>query len=104
MLALLAEHDIELVVLARYMQILSRGFVAKYPNRIINIHHSFLPAFVGGRPVPPGARPGREAHRRHRALRDRRARRGADHRAGRRPRARTATASRTSSARAATSR
>ena len=50
MLALLAEHDIELVVLARYMQILSPGFVAKYPSRIINIHHSFLPAFAGGRP------------------------------------------------------
>ena len=49
-LALLAEHDIELVVLARYMQILSAGFVAKYPSRIINIHHSFLPAFAGGRP------------------------------------------------------
>ena len=50
MLALLAEHDIDLVVLARYMQILSPGFVAKYPSRIINIHHSFLPAFAGGRP------------------------------------------------------
>jgi formyltetrahydrofolate deformylase len=49
-LALLAEHDIELVVLARYMQILSAGFVAKYPSHIINIHHSFLPAFAGGRP------------------------------------------------------
>src|SRR6185369_10396972 len=50
MLALLAEHDIDLVVLARYMQVLSAVFVAKYPNRIINIHHSFLPAFAGGRP------------------------------------------------------
>ena len=50
MLALLAEHDIDLVALARYMQVLSAGFVAKYPNRIINIHHSFLPAFAGGRP------------------------------------------------------
>ncbi len=50
MLSLLAEHDIDLVVLARYMQILSPGFVAKYPSRIINIHHSFLPAFAGGRP------------------------------------------------------
>jgi formyltetrahydrofolate deformylase len=49
-LSLLAEHDIELVVLARYMQVLSAGFVAKYPSRIINIHHSFLPAFAGGRP------------------------------------------------------
>ena len=40
----------DLVVLARYMQILSPGFVARFPGRIINIHHSFLPAFVGGRP------------------------------------------------------
>jgi len=37
-------------VLARYMQILSDGFVAEYPHRIINIHHSFLPAFVGAKP------------------------------------------------------
>ncbi len=49
-IALLAEHRIELVVLARYMQILSPDFVAQYPERIINIHHSFLPAFVGARP------------------------------------------------------
>ena len=45
------------------------SFVARYPKRIINIHHSFLPAFAGGRPVPPGARAGREDHRRDRALR-----------------------------------
>jgi formyltetrahydrofolate deformylase len=38
------------VVLARYMQILSPDFIRHYPNRIINIHHSFLPAFTGGRP------------------------------------------------------
>jgi formyltetrahydrofolate deformylase len=43
-------NDVELVVLARYMQILSPEFTARYPSRIINIHHSFLPAFVGGRP------------------------------------------------------
>ena len=48
-LALLGD-DTELVVLARYMQILSEDFVARYPNRIINIHHSFLPAFIGARP------------------------------------------------------
>jgi len=47
---LLAEADIDLVVLARYMQILSADFVADWPQRIINIHHSFLPAFVGSRP------------------------------------------------------
>ena len=49
-LDLLHEHRIDLVVLARYMQILSPAFVAAYPNRIINIHHSFLPAFVGAKP------------------------------------------------------
>lgn len=42
--------DTELVVLARYMQILSPGFVDRFPSRIINIHHSFLPAFVGASP------------------------------------------------------
>ena len=45
---LLAGHD--LVVLARYMQILSADFVARWPHQIINIHHSFLPAFVGANP------------------------------------------------------
>jgi len=47
---LLGAHDIDLVVLARYMQILSEDFIARFPARIINIHHSFLPAFSGGRP------------------------------------------------------
>ena len=49
-LDLLATHKIDLVVLARYMQILSSDFIAKYPERIINIHHPFLPAFQGGNP------------------------------------------------------
>jgi len=49
-LALLAEHKIDLVVLARYMQVLSPAFVDAYPRRIINVHHSFLPAFSGARP------------------------------------------------------
>jgi formyltetrahydrofolate deformylase len=49
-LARLAELEIDLVVLARYMQVLSAGFTAAYPARIINIHHSFLPAFMGGKP------------------------------------------------------
>jgi formyltetrahydrofolate deformylase len=49
-LALLDELGTDLVVLARYMQILSPGFVDRWPGRIINIHHSFLPAFVGARP------------------------------------------------------
>jgi formyltetrahydrofolate deformylase len=49
-LALLQEHRVDLVVLARYMQVLSAEFVARYPRRIINVHHSFLPAFSGARP------------------------------------------------------
>ena len=48
--AKLQEYNIDVVVLARYMQILTGDFVARYPNRIINIHHSFLPAFAGARP------------------------------------------------------
>ena len=49
-LQLLRHHDIDFVVLARYMQVLSGEFVSEYPERIINIHHSFLPAFHGARP------------------------------------------------------
>ncbi len=49
-LALLERERVDLVVLARYMQILSPGFVARYPAGIINIHHSFLPAFAGASP------------------------------------------------------
>jgi formyltetrahydrofolate deformylase len=49
-LHLLADRQIDLVVLARYMQILSPAFVARYPAAIINVHHSFLPAFTGAKP------------------------------------------------------
>jgi formyltetrahydrofolate deformylase len=49
-LALLRHHHIDLIVLARYMQVLSPEFIRHYPNRIINIHHSFLPAFHGAKP------------------------------------------------------
>lgn len=49
-LALLADYKVDFIVLARYMQILSENFVSHYKNRIINIHHSFLPAFPGARP------------------------------------------------------
>ena len=56
-LELLQRRRIDFMVLARYMQILSDSFVAEYPERIINIHHSFLPAF-------PGARPYHSAHER----------------------------------------
>jgi len=47
---LLREYEIDLVVMARYMQILSKRMISAFPTRIINIHHSFLPAFQGGRP------------------------------------------------------
>jgi formyltetrahydrofolate deformylase len=50
LLELIEGADIDLVVLARYMRILSAGFVERFEHRIINIHHSFLPAFVGARP------------------------------------------------------
>jgi len=56
-IALLREYEVDLVVLARYMQILTGQLVEAYPRKIINIHHSFLPAFVGGNPY-------RKAHER----------------------------------------
>lgn len=56
-IALMQEHRVDLVILARYMQILSSKLVDVFPNRVINIHHSFLPAF-------PGAKPYHSAHRR----------------------------------------
>jgi formyltetrahydrofolate deformylase len=56
-LKLLEEAKIDFIVLARYMQILSNDFVSRFPDRIINIHHSFLPAF-------PGAKPYHSAHER----------------------------------------
>jgi formyltetrahydrofolate deformylase len=49
-LELLKKHDIELVILARYMQVLSGEFLRAFARPVINIHHSFLPAFAGGRP------------------------------------------------------
>jgi formyltetrahydrofolate deformylase len=49
-LSLLRENRIDTIVLARYMQVLTPAFVEQYPNNIINIHHSFLPAFVGSNP------------------------------------------------------
>jgi len=48
--ALLQQYNIDFIVLARYMQVLSEDFVKDYPQQIINIHHSFLPAFPGSRP------------------------------------------------------
>ncbi len=49
-LQLLKDYEVDVIVLARYMQILTSDFVKNYENRIINIHHSFLPAFVGAKP------------------------------------------------------
>lgn len=57
-LALLRENHIELVVLARYMQVLSADFLEKFDQPVINIHHSFLPAFVGARPYHQAFRKG----------------------------------------------
>src|SRR5262245_36799080 len=50
LLEILARHELDYLVLAKYMRILSRSFIDRYSNRIINIHHSFLPAFVGSNP------------------------------------------------------
>lgn len=47
---LLKKLDVDIILLARYMQILSSNFVSQFPNKILNIHHSFLPAFIGGNP------------------------------------------------------
>ena len=47
---LLAKYRVNFIVLARYMQVISENMIKAYPNRIINIHHSFLPAFVGAKP------------------------------------------------------
>jgi formyltetrahydrofolate deformylase len=47
---ILEQYNIDFIVLARYMQVLSDQFITHYPNRIINIHHSFLPAFAGAKP------------------------------------------------------
>jgi formyltetrahydrofolate deformylase len=49
-LALMKEYDIDLIVLARYMQIVSEDFIDSFSGKIINIHHSFLPAFIGSKP------------------------------------------------------
>lgn len=49
-LELLQKNGIDLIVLARYMQVLSSDFISRYPQQIINIHHSFLPAFIGAKP------------------------------------------------------
>jgi formyltetrahydrofolate deformylase len=67
---ILATFEADLVILARYMQVLSPAFCSQWSGRVINIHHSFLPGFKRGEAVPPGVRTRREADRRHRPLRD----------------------------------
>jgi len=57
-LEILARERVDLVILARYMQILSGDFIDRFPGSIINIHHSFLPAFVGGKPYHQAAERG----------------------------------------------
>ena len=75
-----SSYDVELVVLARYMQVLSDDLCARLGGRAINIHHSFLPELQGRQALPPGPCPRREAGRGHRPLRHPGSRRGADHR------------------------
>ncbi|HTV19252.1 MAG TPA: formyltetrahydrofolate deformylase [Polyangiaceae bacterium] len=55
---LLERHRVDTIVLARYMQVLSPSFIERYQNRVINIHHSFLPAFAGGKPYHQAAERG----------------------------------------------
>ncbi len=85
-LAALADHGVELIVMARYMQILSDRFVAAHPSRIINIHHSFLPAFIGANPYRQAYDRGVKLIGATGALRHGRPRRGSDHRTGHRAR------------------
>ncbi len=73
-LELVRDLDVDLAVLARYMKVLSGDACTALSGRAINIHHSFLPSFVGAKP-PPGAGARGEADRRYRALRHARARR-----------------------------
>ena len=63
MMAILQEHDIDFIVLARFMQILSPDFVKYWKNRVINIHHGFLPAFQGAKPYHQAWYKGSENYR-----------------------------------------
>jgi Formyl transferase len=82
MLELLGQH-VDLIVLARYMQILGPDFVAQYLLRMINIHHSFLPAFIGAKPYHQSLRARREVDRGHQPLCHRYPGRRTNHRARR---------------------
>ena len=80
----LLKGNVDFVVLARYMQVLSNDFLEKLGVPVINIHHSFLPAFVGADPYRRAWGARREADRRDRPLRHRGPGRGPDHRTGHR--------------------
>lgn len=67
---LLRKNEVTFIVLARYMQIISDEMIAAYPNHIINIHHSFLPAFVGAKPYQQGLGAWCEDYRCHQPLCD----------------------------------
>ena len=73
----------DVMVLARYMQILPAAMCDRYPGKIINIHHSFLPSFIGAKPYPPGLRSGCKADWGYLPLRDRRSRLRPNHRSRR---------------------
>ena len=68
----LLKGNVDFIVLARYMQIISEDFLDQVGVPVINIHHSFLPAFIGAAPVPQGEGTRREAHRRDLATTSRR--------------------------------
>ncbi len=73
--ALLRANQIDLIVLARYMQVLSHDFTAQWPQRVINIHHSFFAGLRRRQALPPCLCPRRQTDRRHQPLRDRNPRR-----------------------------
>jgi formyltetrahydrofolate deformylase len=82
---LLKQQKIDFVVLARYMQVLSGDFVKQFPNKIINIHHSFLPAFAGAKPYHAALETWRQNYWCHKSLCNFRFGCRTNHRAGRNP-------------------
>ena len=72
----LEEHGVELVVLAGYMHLLTKPFLDRFPERIVNVHPSLLPAFPGAHAIDDALAAGVDDDRRHRPLRRRRARHG----------------------------
>ena len=80
---LIDEHGADCIVLARYMQILPPDLCRKYAHQVINIHHSFLPSFIGAKPYHQASKARGQADRRDQPLRDRGTGCRSDHRAGR---------------------